>query len=149
MKMSSPIKRKLQKELSNLQATLNIGHQFKLKYLPNQKRISKNGFPLMGEVNGDFIFIYVEDETTALETLRHEFIDYMVAEAIKPYQEICNVQRQILNGVFTHLEDNAYLEKEAMVDRLIRPLTLIDKNDSHDTLEIKDKKNTKRRKTNS
>ena len=41
-----------------------------------------------GEVRGKRIFIYKSDLEEALATLRHEFIDYLVAQAIIPYKEI-------------------------------------------------------------
>lgn len=66
---------------------------------------------LSGEVNGDCIYVYEEEEKPALETLRHEFLDYAISQTIEPYKEIAN--RLILM-----MNDGAYRRKEKLVEAL-------------------------------
>lgn len=75
-------------------------------------RSAKRQFPrISGEVNGDCIYVYEEEEKPALETLRHEFLDYAISQAIEPYKEIAN--RLILM-----MNDGAYRRKEKLVEAL-------------------------------
>ena len=51
----------------------------------------------------------VEEE--AVETLRHEFLDYCISKAIEPYKEVTNRLIRIMN-------ENAYRKKEGIVEAL-------------------------------
>jgi len=58
--------------------------------------------------------------------LQHEFIDYLVCQAIMPYKEIANTQRAILNAVFGEMEKRAYRLKEKTIEALQSALCSID-----------------------
>lgn len=47
----------------------------------------------------------------ALETLRHEFIDYAVSQIIEPYKQVANMLIAMIN-------EDAYERKEKLVERL-------------------------------
>ncbi len=69
---------------------------------------------LSGEVKGSTIFVYESDEEEeAAETLRHEFLDHCVSQAIDPYRKVTNIMIKLLN-------DNAYKRKEQIVEALSR-----------------------------
>jgi hypothetical protein len=95
---------KLETELERLKRFLRLGHHLRVKWIPNDGKLS-------GEVNGDCIYVYEEEEKLALETLRHEFLDYAISQAIEPYKEIAN--RLILM-----MNDGAYRRKEKLVEAL-------------------------------
>jgi hypothetical protein len=40
-----------------------------------------------GEVREETIVIFESDSTKALDALKHEFIDYLVSKAIRPYEK--------------------------------------------------------------
>ncbi len=53
-----------------------------MRWIPNKNsRIS-------GEVRGDYIYVYDEDREVALETLKHEFVDYAISKVVEPYKEM-------------------------------------------------------------
>ena len=66
---------------------------------------------LSGEVRDRTVFIYDSDYGTALRTLRHELIDYVVSKAVEPYKEVANKLLALLN-------EKAYRDKENVVERL-------------------------------
>jgi hypothetical protein len=94
----------LREELESLNH-LNIGPKLKLKHLPNKNT------KLHGEVKGDYLLVYDEDEKSALATLRHEFLDYAISKTIEPYEKIANKLIELLN-------EEAYLKKERLVEAL-------------------------------
>jgi hypothetical protein len=95
----------LTKELEFLKRRLNLGHELTLKWLPGEK----DG--ICGEVKGDCIYVYEEEKQKALETVKHEFLDYLVSKMIEPYQKIANKLIGLIN-------DEAYSRKEKLVDIL-------------------------------
>jgi hypothetical protein len=95
----------LTKELEFLKRRLNLGHELTLKWLPGEK----DG--ICGEVKENVILIYEDNETKAIETLKHEFLDYLVSKAIEPYQKITNKLIGLIN-------DEAYLRKAKLVEVL-------------------------------
>ena len=97
---------KLETELERLKHHLGLGHHLGVKWIPNDGKLS-------GEVNGDCIYVYEKEEKLALETLRHEFLDYAISQAIEPYKEVAN--RLILM-----MNDGAYRSKEKIVEALSR-----------------------------
>jgi hypothetical protein len=125
-KRHKEIETRLIEELSRLQRLFSTGYRLTLKYIPSRLRCLQNGTIISGEVKGERILIYEKDEENAISTLRHEFLDYTITQAIKPYQNICNIQRTIINTIFKHLEDYAYSEKEKVVDQLLRVLSFLD-----------------------
>ena len=67
---------------------------------------------LAGEVVvGNTILIYECDERKAIEVLKHEFIDYIVSQAVEPYKEIGNL-------LIRYLNEEAYRRKERVVEGL-------------------------------
>lgn len=101
------IQSRLEGYLDRLKGILEINEDLKVIWSPN----GKNG--LAGEVRGKTIFLYEADFDSASTTLRHEVIDYLVCRAIEPYKEIANKLVLLLN-------EKAYRDKEAVVEKLCR-----------------------------
>jgi hypothetical protein len=78
-----------------------------VKWLPSAAKV------VSGEVKGDCILIYDEDEEVALETLKHEFVDYALSRMVEPYKEFVNQLVALINNM-------AYERKEELVDALTR-----------------------------
>jgi len=95
----------LTKELEFLKRRLNLGHELTLKWLPGEK----DG--ICGEVKENVILIYEDNETKALETLKHEFLDYVISKAIEPYEKVANLLIKMVN-------DEGYARKERLVEVL-------------------------------
>jgi len=95
----------LTKELEFLKRRLNLRHELTLKWLPGEK----DG--ICGEVNGGCIYIYEVDEEKALETLKHEFLDYLISKSIEPYEKVANLMIRMVN-------DEGYARKEKLVEAL-------------------------------
>ena len=105
---------KLEKELERLKKKANYGYELKVVWLPSYD--SK----LSGEVKNGVIYIYESSEDEAIKTLRHEFIDYVVSQAIELYKLVINKLIQLLN-------ETAYERKEKVVETLVK---LLDNSDS-------------------
>lgn len=88
--------------MERLKRILNRGYDLKVKWIPHG-----NG-NLSGEVRGDCVLIYDQDVETALETLKHEIVDYAVSEVIEPYMQVTNKLVALLN-------ERAYQQKERLV----------------------------------
>jgi hypothetical protein len=97
----------LTKELEFLKRRLNLGHELTLKWLPGEK----DG--ICGEVKENVILIYEDNETKALETLKHEFLDYIISKTIEPYEKIANKLIGLVN-------EDAYRRKEKLVEVLTK-----------------------------
>jgi hypothetical protein len=69
---------------------------------------SGNNSRLSGEVKEDLIYIYDENEEIALETLKHEFVDYAISKVVEPYKEVTNTLVAMIN-------DDTYRRKEKLV----------------------------------
>ena len=96
---------KLADELERLKCRLNLGYELTLKWLPGEK----DG--ICGEVKGECIHIYEEDEGKAMEILRHEFFDYLLSKSAEPYEKVANLLIKMVN-------DEAYVRKERLVEVL-------------------------------
>jgi uncharacterized protein Smg (DUF494 family) len=84
---------------------MQMGQELKLEWMPN------NG-PKSGEVNGITIRIYETDQTKALDTLRHEFIEYLLSrDLVAPY-------KRLINKLVSLFEEEMYDRKEKLVERL-------------------------------
>ncbi len=101
------VQRMLDEELKRLKLLTGAGGELKVIWVPGVKR------DLSGEVMNDTIYIYEENAESALETLRHEFVDYLVSRAIEPYRKAANQLIQLLNEL-------AYKEKEEAVEALLK-----------------------------
>jgi hypothetical protein len=100
---------KLESALERLKQTLNLSYELKVKWIPN------GSGKLSGEVKGDCIYVYDEEEDEALRTLRHEFLDYALSNIIEPY-------KQVTNKLIALINEEAYRRKEKLVEVLARSL---------------------------
>jgi len=98
---------KLHLELAKLHQISKIKKHFKVKWIPQEQS------SIEGKVDGDTITIYSENMEDALDTLRHEFIDYLISQAIRPYIEIINVLLFVLS-------QDGYDKKEDIVEKLVQ-----------------------------
>lgn len=65
---------------------------------------------LCGEVKGEYIY-NDNNIQVVFQTLKHEFVDYIVSEVIEPYMEVTNKLIALLN-------ERAYQHKEKLVEKL-------------------------------
>jgi len=101
----SSFQRELEEELERLKKLLKTGYELRVIWTPNSKtRIS-------GEVRGTTIHVYDTEREVALETLKHELIDYSISKIIEPYKEIANKLISLIN-------EDAYKRKETLVEAL-------------------------------
>ncbi|MEM3027560.1 MAG: hypothetical protein QW220_02390 [Candidatus Bathyarchaeia archaeon] len=78
--------------------------------VPNcQKKPGKGFFP--GTDRRETIFVYDESEELALETLKHEFLDYAISKVIEPYKNVTNKLIMLIN-------EEAYRRKEKLIESL-------------------------------
>jgi hypothetical protein len=100
----------LEKQLSRLKDRFQMAHELELKWLPDANSRKS------GEVLGKTVYIYEEDEAKALDTLRHEFVEYVLTdELIAPY-------KKLVNSLITVLEEEMYERKERLIGRLLEAL---------------------------
>jgi len=100
--MVSDTAKTLERELERLKRTTHHGQDLRVKWLPVDKQVS-------GEIKNNIIFIYDFDEPVALDTLCHEFIEYIVIKSIEPYRQLANKLMEMFN-------ENAYAIKEETVE---------------------------------
>ncbi|MGQ9469463.1 MAG: hypothetical protein ACUVTD_06520 [Nitrososphaerales archaeon] len=103
--LNESLQERLEEELERLKRKLKMGYELKVVLLPD------NNSSLAGEVKGETIFIYEEDFEKALETLRHEFLDYSISKTIEPYKEIAN-------KLIIYINEEAYRRKEKLIEAL-------------------------------
>jgi len=103
------IQHKLEAELDRLKRVLRLGYELRAKWVPS------NNSKISGEVKNGTIFVYDGIEEVALETLKHEFLDYCVSGIVEPYKEVANKLIAIIN-------DACYKDKERLVEALSRLL---------------------------
>jgi hypothetical protein len=101
----------VQSELNRLKQILDAGHNLNVNWVPDK------GNNLEGEVRGDTIWIHSQSLEQALNTLRHEFLDYSISQLINPY-------RQVTNSLIDLINKEAYARKEKLVTGLAKLLTL-------------------------
>jgi len=99
----------MEREFERLKRILNVGHELKLNWIPDSNSTKS------GEVKNSHIFIYETDEGHALETLKHEFIDYAISKVIEPYKEVSNRLIALINDI-------AYQRKERLVEMVAQLL---------------------------
>lgn len=92
-------------ELEKLKRILKMGYELKVLWVP------MGNTKLSGEVKGHCIYVYDEDPEFAVETVKHEFIDYAISKTIEPYKEVTNRLIALIN-------DDAYKRKEKLVESL-------------------------------
>jgi hypothetical protein len=103
----SRTQKRLGEELEQLMKASGLGRGLTVTWMPLADK------PLSGEVKGCTIFIYELDEGEALKTLRHEFLDFLVSQAIEPY-------RRVTNALIKMVDEDAYQAKEKAVDALVQ-----------------------------
>jgi uncharacterized protein Smg (DUF494 family) len=82
-----------------------MGQELKLQWMPNDG-------PKSGEVTDTTIRIYEPSEAKALETLRHEFIEYLLTkDLVAPY-------KRLINKLISLFEEEMYDRKEKLVEKL-------------------------------
>ncbi len=78
-----------------------------------------------GKVEGNVITIYSENIADAVDTLQHEFVDYVISQAIKPYAKL-------VNSLMSIITKDAYEIKEDAVESMLR---LMRNTNNHSTKE--------------
>jgi hypothetical protein len=107
---SDDVQVELEGELERLKKVSGLGEELKVRWVPNPNSDRH------GEVKGDVVYVYDEDEGRALLTLRHEFIDYHVSsDVVEPLIKYINMQKCLI-------EDLIYGRKERLVKRFLRLL---------------------------
>jgi len=97
----------LETELERLKKILEAGYDLRVKYMPsNSSRVS-------GQARGRYICVYDEERELALDTLRHEFLDYAISKVIEPYKDVTNRLIALVN-------DYAYKRKEQLVESFVQ-----------------------------
>ena len=107
--MANSVKNKLAEELERIKIKLGLSLDLRVVWMPDDDS------GLSGEIKGKDILIYEREEDKALETLRHEIVDYCVSQAVEPYREVTNKLIKIIN-------EDAYQRKEKIVEALTRLL---------------------------
>ena len=102
--------KKLEAELHRLKNRIGMGHELKLRWMPN------GSDKLSGEVRGNTIYLYDTHIDEALETLHHEFIDYIISGATEA------TYKKFINFLVTVVEEINYQKKEEVINKLSRLL---------------------------
>jgi len=107
-------KQRLDDELERLKKATGFGHELRVVWC---RSCSSS---LSGKVEDDVVYVYEENFDEALNVLRHEFFDYLVSFAVKPYERAASYYRAMVNALIKKLGEEAYLEKEKVVEVLKR-----------------------------
>jgi len=99
----------LEAELDRLKRLSGMGFELRVVWKP-----CADG-ALSGEVRNSTIYVYDSGEKKAVETLRHEYLDYCLSQAIEPY-------KQITNMLIRKINEDAYRRKEEIVEALAKLL---------------------------
>lgn len=99
----------LKEELARLTQQSGHGNCLDVAWIPRIDSAKE------GEVVGNTIFVYSQDSGQAIETLRHEFVDYLICKAIEPYQDI-------VNALLSVLSEKSYRKKEEIVESILKIL---------------------------
>jgi hypothetical protein len=109
MTSKDDLQTKLEQKLQELENKAGLGFGLSVLWCPNGSE------ELSGEVIGDIIYIYEQDEEEALKTLKHEVLDYAISQVIMPYKEVTNKLISLIN-------EDAYQRKERLVEALNKVL---------------------------
>lgn len=110
----SEIIESLEAELERLKRLTNFGLMLKVVWSPG------GSSEFSGTVKNDVIYVFEEDGLKTLEVLRHEFLDWLICQAAKPYEKIASFYSTMFNSLLEQLGKDAYKEKEAVVEALMR-----------------------------
>jgi hypothetical protein len=102
----------LQRELERLKNLSGLGFELNIYYCPTENS------RLSGEVKNKVVCIYEQDPLKALDVLVHEFIDYLISNAIGPYIKAAHYYRKMINALIEEFGEEAYSEKERVVEAL-------------------------------
>lgn len=94
-------------EPDRLQKITGNNQQFDLIWSP------QSDSQIEGKVGENTITIYSENIVDAMDTLQHEFVDYVISQAIKPYVKLVNLLMSIITK-------DAYETKEDAVEYLLK-----------------------------
>jgi hypothetical protein len=108
-KLSRSFRKRLEAELQWLKRVSGMGFELRVVWDP------RTDGSVSGEVKNNAVFVYDVDVEEAVDTLRHEFIDYCFSQAIEPY-------RQLLNQLILAINREGYERKERVVDGLVKLL---------------------------
>jgi hypothetical protein len=96
---------RLETELDRLKSKFQMGHELTIQRTPTDG-------PKSGEVTGTTIRIYESDKAKALDTLRHEFVEYLLTQdLVAPY-------KRLINKLISLFEEEMYDRKDKLVQRL-------------------------------
>jgi len=110
------VKSRLEEELKRLQNIFGLALDLHVVWAPGHVKYNVDGNPLSGEVRGNVIVIFDEDPEMALETLKHEFLDYVISHEIEePYKDLINRLIDVFESVM-------YKRKERIIERLMAAL---------------------------
>jgi hypothetical protein len=98
-------------QFEKLKQRFPIASSLAAKWVPDETR------EVAGEVKSGTIYVYDEDISSAIRTLAHEVLDYVVSQAIEPYKQVINALVRLLN-------DQAYSSKERVVESIVVALDL-------------------------
>ncbi len=98
-------------QFEKLKQRFPIASSLAAEWVPDETR------GVAGEVKGGTIYVYDEDVSSAIRTLAHEVLDYVVSQAIEPYKQVINALVRLLN-------DRAYSSKERVVESIVAALDL-------------------------
>ncbi len=104
------LERELAEELERLKGKVGMGYELQVRWLPAHKKM-RDERELRGEVKGSLILIYDKELEDAIETLRHEFIEWVLDQINEPY-------RRLVNLLIKSIEIDAYLKREFVAKRL-------------------------------
>jgi len=103
-KKTSDLQCTLEKELRRLTVKLGLNQDLKVVWTPDKTA------SLSGEVKDGSIYIYEADEEKAIQTLKHELVDYLITSRIvKPLVSLLNI-------LIKAREAEIYKEKEKIVE---------------------------------
>jgi hypothetical protein len=94
----------LERELRRVQSLTGLNSSLKVDWVPNGSR------EVHGEVRGDIIYVYDEGVEEAVQTLKHEFIDYCIT------REVVTPLVDLVNALIKSRETEAYRRKEKLAD---------------------------------
>ena len=103
-KTNGHLQGRLEEELKRLSAKLGLNLDLKVVWMPDKTA------SLSGEVKDGSIYIYDVEEEKAIQTLKHEMIDYLItSKIVKPLVGLLNI-------LIKAREAEIYKEKEKIVE---------------------------------
>jgi hypothetical protein len=101
-------------KLRGLQRKVRRGYELeRVVWLPNKKVFNPEGKPLEGEVKGNTVYVYSEDDPVF--TLKHEFCEYLLTQDKKPLMDL-------IAKLLAHMMYDQYRSSEELADTLAKLL---------------------------